>query len=88
MNASDNHAPNTSQLSGAVSQKCFICGDPVGENCFCRIPDAGGPIMLCCPGGVIQYCDAAQNPEAIREQNLGASENGFHFFVGENKPWL
>lgn len=44
--------------------------------------------MLCCPGGVIQYCDAAQNPEAIREQNLGASENGFHFFVGENKPWL
>jgi len=44
--------------------------------------------MLCCPGCVIQYCDAVKNPEDIREQELRTSENGFHFFVGENKPWL
>jgi len=71
-----------------VPQKCFICGDPVRENCFCRVHCGGGPIMLCCPGCVIQYCDAAKNPEEFREREIRASENSFQFFVGEKKPWL
>src|SRR5437899_12220011 len=33
--------------------------------------------MLCCPGCVIQYCDAAQNPEAIPEQTLELPRTDF-----------
>jgi len=89
MNSADGHEPRAAQSSGAVSEKCIVCDDPIGENCFCKIHrKEGGPIMLCCPSCAIQYIDSARSPADSREEELRAYEKSTHFFfIGEDKPW-
>jgi hypothetical protein len=88
INSSDDREPRTVQLNGAVRQKCPVCGDPIGENCFCKIHHKeGGPILLCCPSCVVQYLDSARPPADGLEEELRAYEKSTHFFIGEDKPW-
>ena len=89
MSSPGNHQQRAAQFTGAVPGKCFVCGDPIGEQCFCKIHrDSTGPIMLCCPYCTVQYLDAERPPADDREQELCAYENSVHLFVGEDKPWL
>lgn len=44
-------------------------------------------MMLCCPGCVVQYCDAKRDSADIREQDLRAYEKSVHLFIGEEKTW-
>src|SRR5260221_4485807 len=83
MNSPDNHEPRAVELGGAVPRTCFVCGDPVGEHCFCRIhQEQGEPIMLCCPSCTFQYIDSRRVPD-MREQELRTCENSVNFFIGE-----
>jgi hypothetical protein len=88
INSSDDRGPRAVQLNGAVRQKCPVCDDPIGENCFCKIHrKEGGPILLCCPSCAVQYLDSARPPADSREEELRAYEKSTHFFIGEDKPW-
>ena len=88
MNSSDNHGPRAAQFNGAVRQKCLVCDDPLGENCFCKFHrKEAGPVLLCCPSCTIQYIDSARPPADSREEELRAYEKSTHFFIGEDKPW-
>jgi len=88
MNSAKDHEPRTARFSGAIPQTCFVCGDPVGEQCFCRIHrEDEGPIMLYCPDCTIQYLDSARVPFAPLEPELRACENSTHFLIGEHRPW-
>ncbi len=88
MTSTNDHQPRAAQFSGAVPQKCLVCGDPIGERCFCKIHrKEGEPIMLCCPDCTIQYIDSAGAPADSREEELRAYEKSTHFFIGEDKPW-
>jgi hypothetical protein len=77
------------QVNGAAPQTCVICGDPIGDRCFCKISrKEGGPILLSCPSCVIQYLDSARPPVDAAEKELRDYEKNTHFFIGEDKPWL
>ncbi len=83
--SSDDRGPRAVQFNGVVRQKCPVCGDPIGENCFCKIHrEEGGPIMLCCPSCAIQYMDSARPPADGREEQFRAYEKSTHFFIGED----
>ena len=89
MNSLNDHEPHAAQFDRAVPQKCFVCGDPVGDRCFCQIRrKEEGPIMLCSPNCTIEYLDSAQALVDMDEQELRAFEKSVHLFVGEDKPWL
>ncbi len=77
-------------LNGAGRQKCLVCDDPIGENCFCKIHrKENGPIMLCCPSCAIQYLDSARPPaDSPEEEELRAYEKATRFFFAEDKPSL
>jgi len=88
MNSAADREPRAATFSGAAAEKCLVCGDPIGENCFCKIhPKQGGPTLLCCPSCAVQYIDSARPPADGREEELRAYEKSTHFFIGENKPW-
>jgi len=88
MTSADDREPRPAQSNGAVRQKCLVCGDPVGENCFCTIHrKEGGPILVCCPDCAIQYMDSARPPTNDAEDEMRACEKRSHFFIGEKKPW-
>jgi len=87
MNFSDDREPRTAQLNRAVREKCVVWGDPIGEQCLCKIHyKKGGPIMLCCPSCAVQYLDSERSPADDREQELRGFEKNTHFFIGEHKP--
>ena len=89
MDSSDDRERRTVQFNGALDhQQCFVCDDPIGENCFCKVHrKEGGPIRLCCPSCAIQYIDSARPPADSAEEELRAYEKSTHFFMGEDKPW-
>ena len=85
---SDNREAGASQSNGAARPKCPVCGDRIGENCFCKLyRKEGPPVTLCCPSCVNQYIDSARVPADNREEELRAYEKSTHFFIGEDKPW-
>ncbi len=87
MSSMDNLKAGAGQSGGAGPQQCLVCGDPVAEVCFCRIPrEDGSPIMLCCPDCAMQYFASSEDADTTKQEFLNY-ENGIHFFVGENKPW-
>jgi hypothetical protein len=87
-NSSDDREPRAAQFSGGLPRKCLICGDPIGDRCFCKLHrKENGPVMLCCPSCVIQYLDATRPPADPAEEELRAYEENTHFFIGEDKPW-
>jgi hypothetical protein len=76
------------QFSSADAHTCVVCGDPIGDHCFCKIHRMEGePILLCCPDCAIQYFDSARVPADRYEQELRAYGKSTHFFIGEDKPW-
>ena len=88
MNSADGRAPHAAQFNGAARQKCLVCSDPIGEQCFCKLDQKeGGQILLCCPSCVIQYYDSVRPPADSRDEELRAYEKGTHFFIGGSKPW-
>lgn len=88
MSSAKDHGPRAAEFRGANPDKCLVCGDPIGEHCFCKIHrKEGGPIMFCCPDCAMQYLDSARVPADPREQELLACEKSVHFFIGEDKPW-
>jgi hypothetical protein len=89
MNSASDQAPRATQPSGAAPGTCLVCGDPIGERCFCKMHgEDEGPRMLCCPDCTIQYLASARAPADTREQEIQAYEKSGHFFIGEDKPWL
>jgi len=88
MNSTSDAETRAPQIKGAASQKCVVCADPIGDQCFCKIPSKeGGPIMLCCPSCVIQYIESARPPANSAEEELRAYEKSSHLFIGDDKPW-
>ena len=87
MNSADEGEPRAAQVSGAVREKCFVCGKPVeGQGC-CKIHrEEGGPLMFCCPDCVIQYLDSTRNPDDARAHELQVYQDSAHFLVGEGEP--
>jgi hypothetical protein len=85
--SSDGREAPAVQFNGAlVRQKCPVCDDPVGENCFCKIHhEEEERVMLCCPSCVIQYIDLARPPADDAEKQLREYENNTHFFMAEDK---
>ena len=89
MNSPVDQQKRARQFTGAVPGKCYVCGDPIGEQCFSKIQrKEGGPIMLCCPDCAMQYLDSARPPADDREQELRTYEQSVHLFIGDDKPWL
>ncbi len=89
MNSLVDHQQHAAQFTGAVPAKCLVCGNPIGEQCFCRIQrEAGDPITLCNPNCTMQYLDSARPPADEHEQALRAYEKTVHLFIGEDKAWL
>ena len=61
MNSSKDNKQGAAKSGGTVQEKCFICGDPVGDRWFCRIyREKRGPITLCRPNCAIRYLDSAE----------------------------
>ena len=88
IDSTDGREPRAVQFGGAVPQKCLVCGDPIGESCFCKIHrKEGGPIILCCPDCTTQYLYSARPPADSGEEELRAYEKNTHLFIGEDKPW-
>ena len=89
MNSTNDHDPRgPRRFSEPGPYKCFVCSDPIGEQCFCKIHRKdGGPTMLCCPDCTIQYLYSARTPADEREQELRVYEKSTHFFIGEDEPW-
>jgi hypothetical protein len=88
MNSPEGVEPLAEPFGSPASQRCRMCGDQVGEKCFCRIPsEVGGPIRLCCPDCAIQYFDSV-SPMSMQQQQLERYANSVHLLIGENKPWL
>jgi len=88
VNSPDEQEPRSAQISGPAPQKCFICGDPVGEHWLCKTHGKeGGPITLCCYDCMLQYLDSLPPPDAC-EQEIRAYDKRTQFFIGEDKPWL
>ncbi len=89
MNASQDQELQAVPFNRAVvRQKCRVCDDPIGDNCFCKIHrNEGVPITLCQPRCVIQYIDSSRPPTDSTEAELRAYEKNTHFFIGEDKPW-
>ena len=88
MNATNNHEAHAAQLYRDIADKCFVCGDRIGECCFCRIHrKEGGAVLLCCPSCAIQYIDSTQTPSERLERERRECENDLRLFVGEEKPW-
>jgi len=89
MNSAHDPKPRAAQSRGGAPEPCSVCGDPIGEQPFCRIHrQADGPIILCCPDCTIQYLHSARAPADPLEQQLRDYEKSTHFFIGEDKPWL
>lgn len=89
MNSVDNRGSRAAQFDGAAPLKCLVCGDPIGDRCFCKIHrKEEGPILLCCPTCTLQYIDSTPPAAEDREQDLRAYEKITPFFVGDGKPWL
>ena len=88
MNSTNGHEPRAAQYNRADREKCLVCGDPIGEQCFCKFhPAEGAPVMFCCPSCAIQYIDSRQAPADGPEKELHTYEKTTHFFVGPDKPW-
>ena len=88
MNSTSNHEPPATAIRGVAREKCVVCGDLVGERCFCRIyRKQGEPVVLCCPSCSLQYFESARPPANAREEELLKYEKAVHLFVGEEKPW-
>src|SRR5262249_18742173 len=88
MNSTNNQAPSGLRFSEPGPYKCFVCNDPVGDRCFCKLfRKEGGPILLCCPSCVIQSLDSSRPPADRFEEEMRAYEKNTHFFIGEDKPW-
>jgi hypothetical protein len=87
MNSADEGEPRAAQVSGAVREKCFVCGKPVeGQGC-CKIHrEEGGPLIFCCPDCVIQYLDSTRNPDDARAHELQVYQDSVRFLVGEGEP--
>ena len=76
------------QFSRAEPNKCFICGDPIGERCFCKIHrKEAEPIVLCCPDCLLQYYEAKEDHADIREQELKRYEDSFLLFGAQKNSW-
>lgn len=89
MNSGDARQSSAAQLNGASRGKCLVCGDPIGEQCFCKLhPSEGAPVMFCCPSCAIQYLESTRTPADSREAELRGYEKSTHFFIGVDKPWL
>jgi len=88
MNPIDNQQPTAGGLRNGAREKCLVCGDPIGDRCFCRIyRKEAAPVALCCPSCSLQYFASARTPADTREKELLQHENSVHLFVGEEKPW-
>ncbi len=89
MNPNENHQPPALATSIGAREKCLVCGEPIGERCFCRIyRNPAAPVALCCPSCSMQYLYSARDPVDDREAELLKQEKSVHLFVGDDKPWL
>ena len=86
MSPTDKGRAPAATFRGAVREKCFICGAPVGEQCFCKIyRKQAEPVVLCCPSCTAQYLESARTPADAREAELLQYEKSVHWFIGEEK---
>ena len=84
----DDPEPLAARFGHPPPDKCFVCGDPIGEVCFCKIHrDPGGPTMLCCPDCAMRYLYSARVPLDAGEDELQACEKSSYLCIGEHKPW-
>ena len=88
MKSADEREVRSAQFNGAARGKCVVCGDPIGEQCFCKLHTTEGvTVMFCCPSCAMQYIDSTRTPADSRAEELRAYEKSTHFFVGPDKPW-
>jgi hypothetical protein len=88
MNEANDHQPAAAPPSGAVQNKCLVCGKPLDENRFCRINRKGGPILLCSPKCLIDYSQSKHGSANNGGREIRAYENNFPLLVGQERPPL